>query len=132
MGININSALLLYAAGSFSGAICYLAVVVFQQFMGSSLGRLFFSLDKQELIEISCYSGLWALIFMVLPYEKYRNLLISILPGLTYLTIIRGGFSSVLHNFDLSLFASYETPLVLGLFAIIWGLGIPKMLKQES
>ncbi|HAG52186.1 MAG TPA: hypothetical protein DCL21_00165 [Alphaproteobacteria bacterium] len=130
MGVNLNSGLVLYAAGSLMGTLSYLLIMVFQQFMGSSLGRLFFTINYEELMVNACYSGLWALIFMFTPYEKYRNLMISLLPGLTYLASTRGGFNTVLQKFDLSLFTTYETPLVLVVFAALWGLGINKLINN--
>jgi hypothetical protein len=63
-------------------------------------------------------------------HEKYKNLLISLLPAMTYLASTRGGFTNVLGSFDLSMFTTYETPLVLAVFAVLWGLGLPKVINQ--
>lgn len=128
--MNLNTSLMLYAAGSLLGTASYLSIIVFQQFMGSSLGKLFFTMDYNELMVNACFSGLWALVFMLTGHEKYKNLLISLLPSMTYLASTRGGFTNVLGSFDLSMFATYETPLVLVIFAVIWGLGLPKIINQ--
>lgn len=130
MGVNLNSALLLYAAGSLMGTLSYLLIMVFQQFLGSSLGKLFFTMNYDELMINACYSGIWALIFMFTPFEKYKNLLVSLLPGLTYLAMVRGGFTSMLGTLDLSSFATYETPLVFAVFVCLWGFGLPKLLNN--
>lgn len=130
MGLNLNSALLLYAAGSLMGTVCYLIIMVFQQFLGSSLGKLFFTMNYDELMFNACYGGIWALLFMFTGFDKYKNLLIALLPGLTYLAMVRGGFTSMLGKLDLSSFTTYETPLVLITFALVWGLGLPKVLNN--
>ena len=130
MGFSLNSGLLLYAAGSLMGTISYLLIIAFQQLLGSSLGKLFFTLDYDQMITNACYSGLWGLIFMFLPYQLYRNILIGLLPGLTFLAEYRGGFNTVLNTVNLNMFTNYETPLILICFCVVWGLGIPKILKQ--
>jgi hypothetical protein len=131
MGANLNSALVLYAAGSLMGTASYLLIIVFQQFMGSSLGKLFFTMDYTEMMINACYCGLWALVYMFTKHDTYKNLLISLLPSLTYLASTRGGFTKVFNSFDLTMFTTYETPLILAVFAVLWGLGIPKILKQS-
>lgn len=128
--MDLRSGLVLYAAGSLMGTVAYLSIIVFQQFMGSALGKIFFTMDYNEMMVNACFSGLWALVFMFTSHEKYKNLLISLLPAMTYLANIRGGFTHVLNTFDLSMFTTYETPLVLVTFALLWGLGLPKVANQ--
>lgn len=128
MGVNLNSALMLYAAGSFLGTLSYLAIIVFQQFLGSALGKIFFTMNYDELMINACYAGLWALLFMLTGHEKFKNMLIALLPGVTYLAVVKDGFTANLTTFDFSYFATYETPLVLVAFALIWGLGLPKII----
>lgn len=128
--MDLRTGLVLYGAGSLLGTGAYFAVIIFQQFMGSALSKIFFTMNYDELMINACYSGLWALVFMFTGHEKYKNLLISLLPAMTYLASARGGFSHVLNTFDISMFTTYETPLVLIAFALFWGLGLPKIVNQ--
>tara|TARA_Y100001960_G_C14749823_1_gene867800 strand:- start:490 stop:879 length:390 start_codon:yes stop_codon:yes gene_type:complete len=128
--MSFQAGLMLYAAGSLMGTASYLLIILFQQFMGSSLGKLFFTMNYEELMINACFSGLWALVFMFTGHEKYKNLLISLLPAMTYLASTRGGFTNVLGSFNLNMFTTYETPLVLAVFAVLWGLGLPKVINQ--
>ena len=53
MGVSLNSALLLYAAGSLMGTLSYFVIVIFQLFLGSSLGKMFFTITRVILIGYS-------------------------------------------------------------------------------
>lgn len=130
MGVNLKSTMLFYGAGSLMGTVSYLLIITFQQLLGSSLGRLFFTLDYNEMIRNSVFCGLWALVLMFIPYQKYRNLIIGILPGATFITETKGGFNTVISNLDYGMFAGYETPLFIAVFCVVWGLGIPKIIGQ--
>lgn len=127
MGVSLNSALMLYGAGSFLGAVSYLLIMVFQQFLGSAFGKIFFTMNYEEIMINSCYSGIIALVFMFTGHDKFKNILIGLAPGIVYLTVVREGIFNKLTTFDFSYFATYETPLVLVVFALVWGLGMPKL-----